>query len=69
MFSLYLGCYLVSKNCAIKLCHYIDNINLPTDHWLNFVAKDINLNMFWAEPTIAIQGSDTGLFQISYKYI
>jgi len=68
-----LACYLVSKNCAIKLCHYIDNIkykiNLPTDHWLNIVAKDINLNMFWAEPTIAIQGSETGLFQISYKYM
>lgn len=68
-----LACYLVSKKCAIKLCDYIDNINykinLPSDHWLNIVAKDINLKMYWTEPTIAIQGTETGLFKISYKYM
>lgn len=63
--------YLVSKKCAIKLCEYVDKMNykmnLPSDTWLNVVARDINLKMFWAEPTIAIQGSEIGLFSKSYE--
>lgn len=67
-----LYCYLVSKKCAIKLCEYVDKItykiNLATDQWINIVARDINLKMYWAEPTIAIQGSEIGLFNKSYNY-
>lgn len=55
--------YLVSKNCAEKLCNYIDNIdssslvNSETDHWLNKVGKELDLVVYWAEPTIVLQGS------------
>jgi GR25 family glycosyltransferase involved in LPS biosynthesis len=68
-----LYCYLVSKNCAIKICEYVNNINykinIATDQWVNIVAKHINLKMYWAEPTIAIQGSENGLFNKSYELI
>jgi len=70
-----LHCYMVSKKCAIKVCDYFDNIkykiNMATDMWLNIVARDINLKMYWAEPTISIQGSDfdVRLFNKSYTYI
>ena len=67
-------CYMVSKKCAIKVCDYFDNIkykiNMATDMWLNIVARDINLKMYWAEPTISIQGSDfdVRVFNKSYTY-
>jgi hypothetical protein len=65
--------YLVSKKCAIKICKYIDSIkykiDLATDQWINIVARDINLKMYWAEPTIAIQGSEIGIFEKSYDMI
>jgi GR25 family glycosyltransferase involved in LPS biosynthesis len=62
--------YLVSKKCATQLCEYIDNlkykITMPCDFWLNIAARDINLNVYWAEPTIAIQGSEIGMFNRCY---
>ena len=66
--------YLVSKKCAIKICEYIDNIkfnskyiiNTNTDWWLNIVARNIILEIYWAEPTIVIQGTENGIFQSSY---
>jgi hypothetical protein len=65
-----LYCYMVSKRGAINICDYVDNIkykiNLPSDQWLNVVARHINLNIYWAEPTIAIQGTEIGLFNKSY---
>jgi GR25 family glycosyltransferase involved in LPS biosynthesis len=64
--------YLVSKKCAIKLCEYINNItykiNINTDWWLNRAARDIIFKVYWAEPTITMQGSENCLFNKSYKY-
>jgi glycosyl transferase family 25 len=65
--------YVVSKKCAIKLCEYIDNIkykiNTTTDWWLNKVARDIKLKVYWAEPTIASQGSEYGMFEKCYEIL
>jgi len=66
--------YLVSKKCAIKICEYIDNIkynskykiNTTTDWWLNIVARNIILQIYWAEPTIVMQGTENGIFKTSY---
>jgi len=62
--------YIISKKCAIKLCNYIENlkdkISLPIDWWLNEAARDINLKIYWAEPTIVTQGTQTGLFKTSH---
>lgn len=63
--------YIVSKKCAEKLCTYISNINykinLPIDWWLNVVARQLNLKVYWAEPTIVTQGSSNGMFNGSYS--
>jgi GR25 family glycosyltransferase involved in LPS biosynthesis len=62
--------YLVNKKCAIKLCEYINNlsykINLAIDWWLNIAARDNNFKVYWAEPTIVTQGTQTGLFKSSH---
>jgi GR25 family glycosyltransferase involved in LPS biosynthesis len=63
--------YLVSKKCATKLCEYIrnstDKINLPVDWWLNKAARDNQLTVYWAEPTIVTQGTQNGTFDCSHK--
>ena len=37
----------------------------PVDWWLNDVARDLSLKVYWAEPTIVTQGSQIGLFSRS----
>lgn len=62
--------YIITKNCANKLCEYINNlkckIKLPSDWWLNVAARDNNFKVYWAEPTIITQGTQNGLFQTSH---
>ena len=58
--------YIVSKAGATKICNYIDNlttkISLPTDWWMNEVIRACTLTIYWAEPTIVIQGSQVGKY-------
>ena len=62
--------YIISKNCANKLCHYINNleykIKLPIDWWINVAARDNIFKVYWAEPTIVTQGTQNGLFTTSH---
>jgi len=62
--------YIISKNCANKLCEYINNlkceIKLPSDWWLNVASRDNNFKVYWAEPTIVTQGTQNGLFISSH---
>lgn len=61
--------YIISKKCAITLCDYIKlsvKIKLPSDWWLNVAARDNNLKVYWAEPTIVTQGTQNGKFQSSH---
>jgi hypothetical protein len=60
--------YVLSKKCATKLSDYIDTISYKIqdsniDWWLNRAARDNQLNVYWAEPTIVTQGSENGLFK------
>ena len=61
--------YIISNKCAQILCKYINNlkykINVQIDWWLNRAARDNNLKVYWAEPTIVSQGSELGLFKSS----
>ncbi len=63
--------YLISKKCANKILNYFNNINIensiyhPIDFWLNDIIKILNLNIYWAEPTIISQGTQCGIFQSS----
>jgi len=63
--------YIVSNNCARKLVNYLNSIenqkiDKNIDHYLNDVARNLNLNVYWAEPTIVTQGSESGLFKSSH---
>ena len=62
---------LISQKCATKICNFYEsiktnNIYLPVDHWLNQVILDLKLDIYWMEPTIVKQGSETGLFNVSH---
>ena len=62
---------LVSNKGAKKIVNYLKEtqdtkINLPIDHYLNIMARECQLNVYWTEPTIVTQGSGTGLFENSY---
>lgn len=67
--------YIIHQRCAKKLCDYVADagaalvetkkINLPVDWWLNEAARDLVLNVYWAEPTIITQGSQNGMFSRS----
>ena len=63
--------YIVHQRCAKKICDYIaatsstKKIDKPADWWLNDVARELDLKMYWAEPTIVTQGSQNGIFQRS----
>ena len=64
--------YIVSNKCAKQICKYINNlkvkINLPIDWWINVASRENNFNVYWAEPTICTQGTQTGLFTSSHTY-
>ena len=62
--------YFISQNCCKKILNYIKNkknyIKQPIDWWLNIICRELDLNIYWAEPTIVSQGSENGLFIQSY---
>jgi len=62
--------YIVSKKGALQICEYIKNlkykINIPIDWWLNKPLQEQKLKIYWSEPTIVSQGTQTGLFQTSH---
>ena len=53
--------YIVNKKCALKY-----KINVPSDFWINKAALDNKLKVYWSEPTIVSQGSESGLFKSSH---
>jgi GR25 family glycosyltransferase involved in LPS biosynthesis len=63
--------YLVHKKCAIAMLdafhHSPSPIRVANDHWLNNVTRDHKLVVYWAEPTIATQGTQCGVFPFSYS--
>jgi GR25 family glycosyltransferase involved in LPS biosynthesis len=62
--------YVVNKTCAKKMIDYIEKLTYkicePVDWWLNTVIHDNKLDVYWAEPTIATQGSQNGLYSCSH---
>jgi len=62
--------YILSKKCAINICNFIENsnekIHEAIDWWLNRCSRENNFNVYWAEPTIVRQGSQSGRFKTSY---
>jgi hypothetical protein len=61
--------YIISKKCATIMCNYIDTlphkIHLHSDWFINYAARNNNFKVYWAEPTIVTQGTETGIFKSS----
>ncbi len=60
--------YLITNTCANKLLNYANDssiIDLPVDWFMNRVCRELDLEVYWAEPTIVQQGSEVGLFKNS----
>jgi GR25 family glycosyltransferase involved in LPS biosynthesis len=62
--------YIISNKCCKKILSCFSKIQLikhPFDHFLNKICYYNNLNVFWSEPTITVQGTSTGLFKSSLR--
>lgn len=61
------GCYYISQECARQIMDYVvkNKSSLPIDGLHNALISEIGLQYYWCHPTIATQGSHTGLFQSS----
>jgi len=61
--------YMITKKCAKKLLDIINTenyiIDYATDWFLNNIIKDNSLNVYWAEPAIVTQGTETKIFKTS----
>lgn len=68
-----LDSYIMSRACATQVCEYIDSLIyktiLPIDWWLNMVIREYNFKVYWAEPTIVTQGSESGIYESTTGYI
>jgi glycosyl transferase family 25 len=64
--------YVITTGCAQKIINYFNNmaykINSPVDFWLNTVLKDLDLEVYWAEPHIVVQGTMVGKYLSSHLY-
>lgn len=62
--------YVISKSCAtnlVTLFHTYPSISLELDWLMNDFLRKLNAVVFWAEPNLVRQGSQTGLFTSSYE--
>lgn len=59
--------YLVSPKAAKKIVDEITEICLPFDFELNYFLKKLNMNVYWYDPGIISQGSQTGQYKSSIR--
>ncbi|MBO5157467.1 MAG: glycosyltransferase family 25 protein [Prevotella sp.] len=61
------GCYYISQECARQIMDYVsrNKSSLPIDGLHNTLMTNHGLQYYWCHPTIATQGTHTGLFQSS----
>jgi len=61
--------YLLTNACAHKIMSvFVKNYKITSlghDHWMCFVAREKNLNVYWSEPTFVCGGSDIDTFKCS----
>jgi len=64
------GFYILNINSAKRLLNIYNEMNqidCPIDHWFNKIQSTNNLCYYFAEPTLAEQGSGNGLFKTSIE--
>jgi glycosyl transferase family 25 len=56
--------YYLTRKTAQSMLAWIDRFgfSLPADHLLNKLAWELNIPIFWLEPSVVTQGSHTGRF-------
>ncbi len=59
--------YILTKSAAEKLNLFIDKISLPYDFDLAYFIKELNLKVYWWEPGLVAQGSQTGAYKSSLR--
>jgi GR25 family glycosyltransferase involved in LPS biosynthesis len=60
--------YILNKGVSRKLLDIFNNeqeTSYAIDWWLNKIKDENNLIYYWSEPTIAIQGSELGIYPSS----
>jgi len=66
-----LDSYLITKKCAQKIIEKLTLPNYtilsPVDHWLNYVIRNNNFQVYWAEPTIVTQASQQNIYNSSIR--
>jgi GR25 family glycosyltransferase involved in LPS biosynthesis len=55
-------CYVIRQKAAGKILSTISPFTLPFDWELSYHQRKHGLNVYWAEPSIAFQGSELGLY-------
>lgn len=60
--------YVISERCAAAFAGDTERpIRKPIDFYMNDLCRKYDCKVFWAEPTIVTQGSETGLFEVSAR--
>jgi len=62
--------YVLNVGVGKRLYEIFENQEIildPVDWWFNKIQPIHDLKYFWSEPTLVLQGSDTGLFQSSLR--
>jgi GR25 family glycosyltransferase involved in LPS biosynthesis len=58
--------YLITNNFCKQLLPNIFPLNKSIDHVLGYFFKSLNLQVYWAEPTIVSDGSES-IYKVSYN--
>lgn len=61
--------YWITRDIARKMVDWItgNGFDLPADHLIDHICTTLDIPILWLEPTIAHQGSHTGLFTSSIQ--
>ena len=65
--------YIISKTCCKKIVDIVLSknppygITMPLDHLLNYINYHNQFKIYWAEPTLVIQGTSNGRFKSSLR--
>lgn len=61
--------YWINRETAQKMVQWIgeNGFAKPADHLIDQVCSELNIPIFWLEPTLVNQGSHTGLFASSIQ--
>lgn len=50
--------FFISKSMVNKVISALSDVNLPSDHFYNYLIKKYNLNNYWFEPSLARQSME-----------